>query len=169
MTPEAILKRLDELGISARASGDKLRVEPGSRVPPELVPEIRQHKQGILELLGVTSLSDDTTHLLAWAAQAAEAGTVLTEPVHFLETSLRPYTTTQVGRYCREQLRYLALARTNRATGGWGRFTPEWWQEMEAAALQALSAIKAAVDQAGLLAHGEGSSATEEPGTYGRG
>ena len=127
MTPEAILKRLDELGISARASGDKLRVEPGSRVPPELVREIRQHKQEILELLGVSSPSADITHLLGWAAQAAESGLVLPQPVHFLETQLRPYTTTQVGRYCKQKLQFLAVARSNRVTGGWGRFTPEWW------------------------------------------
>jgi hypothetical protein len=58
-----------------------------------------------------------------------------------------------VGRYCREKLRFLALARSNLVTGGWGRFTPEWWREMEAEALQALSALKAAIDGAGLLPH----------------
>ncbi len=32
-------------------------------------------------------------------------------------------------------------------TGGWGRFTPEWWTEMEVQALQALAALKAATDE----------------------
>jgi hypothetical protein len=149
MTPEAISKRLDELGISARAKGDKLRVEPGSKVPPELVSEIRQHKREILQLLVEHSPSDDTTHLLAWAAQAAEEGLVSPQPVHFLETPLRPYTTAQVGRYCREKLRFLAVARSNRVTGGWGRFTPEWWREMEAEALRALRALKSAIEEVG--------------------
>jgi hypothetical protein len=78
---------------------------------------------------------------------------VLQQPVQFLETPLRPYSTTEVGRYCREKLRFLALARSNRATGGWGRFTPDWWREMEAEALQALSALKTATEEAGLSPH----------------
>ena len=155
MTPQAILKRLGELGISARASGDKLRVEPGSKVPPELVPEIRRYKQEILGLLASASVDDGAPNrLLAWAAQAAETGMVLQQPVQFLETPLRSFSTTEVGRYCREKLRFLSLARSNRATGGWGRFTPEWWQEMEAEALHALDALKTATEEAGLVSHG---------------
>jgi hypothetical protein len=124
--------------------------------------ELRQHKTRILSLLaGETATSmpeqmgqEDIDRLLAWAAHAAETGLTLREPVRFLETPLRPYTTAQVGRYCRDQLKYLSLARSNRVTGGWGRFTPQWWQDMESRALQALSAIKAAMDEAGLVPHG---------------
>jgi hypothetical protein len=164
MTPEAILKCLGELGISARARGDKLRVEPGSRVPPELVSEIRQHKQGILELLGEAPSADNiTAPLLAWAAEAAEAGMVLPGPIQFLETPLRPYTTSQVGRYCREKLRYLALAQSNRVTVGWGRFAPEWWREVEVEAIQALTALKAAIDEAGVLRCVDGPAGTGGP------
>ena len=152
-----VIEALQELGVSVKARGDKLLLEPGSKVPPELVRDIRRHKQQILQLLAEPTPPNDSTQiLLSWAAQAAETGLVTHSPVHFLETPLRPYTTTQVGRYCREQLRFLAVARSNRATGGWGRFTPEWWQEMEAETLQALSALKAAMDQAGLSTHGEG-------------
>jgi hypothetical protein len=145
-----VIEALQELGVSVNARGNKLVLEPGSKVPPDLVRDIRQHKQEILEMLAEPSPPDDSTaFLLAWATKAAQEGLVIPESIQFLETPLRPYTTAQVGRYCREQLRYLALARSNRVTGGWGRFTPEWWQEMETAALQALSALKTAVDQAG--------------------
>jgi hypothetical protein len=145
-----VIETLQGLGVSVKAKGGKLLLEPGSKVPPSLVAEIRQHKQEILELLAEPLPTDNSTALLlSWASRAAESGLVVTEPVHFLETPLRPYTTTAVGRYCRDQLKYLSLARSNRATGGWGRFTTEWWQEMETRALEALSALKAAMDEAG--------------------
>ena len=73
---------------------------------------------------------------------------VLPQPVQFLETPLRPYTTTDAGRYCQGQLNFLSMARSNRVTGGWGRFTAEWWTEMETQALSALAALKAATEAA---------------------
>ena len=150
-----VIEILQGLGVKVKAQGGKLLLEPGSRVPSDLVPEIRQHKQEILEMLAEPLLADDSTALLlSWASQAAETGLTLGEPVRFQETPLRPYTTAQVGRYCRDQLKYLPLARSNRVTGGWGRFTPQWWQDMESRALQALIAIKAAMDEAGLVPHG---------------
>ncbi len=74
-------------------------------------------------------------------------GLTLPEPVRFLETPLRPYTTAEVGRYCRDQLTAIAMARSNRVTGGWGRFTPEWWVDMEVQAVDALRALKAAIGE----------------------
>jgi hypothetical protein len=160
----------DELLREARARGatfqvieeGRLRVQAPSPLPEDLMAELRQHKTRILSLLaGETAASlsermgqEDIDRLLAWAAHAAEVGLTLPEVVQFWETSLRQITTAQVGRYCRDQLKYLSLARSNRATGGWGRFTPEWWQGMGAKALQALSAIKAAMEEAGLVSHG---------------
>ena len=154
----------DELLRQARTRGatfqvieeGRLRVQAPSPLPEDLMAELRQHKTRILSLLaGETAASmpkemgqEDIDRLLAWAAHAAEAGVTLPGGVQFWETSLRQITTAQVGRYCRNQLKYLSLARSNRATGGWGRFTPEWWQDMEARALQALSALNAAMDEA---------------------
>ena len=159
----------DELLREARARGatfqvieeSRLRIRAPSPLPEDLMAELRQHKATILSLLaGETTTNlparvgqEDIDCLLAWAAQAAETGLTLREPVRFLESPLRPYTTDEVGRYCRDQLKYLSLARSNRVTGGWGRFTPEWWQEMETKVLQALSALKAATEEAGLSPH----------------
>ena len=116
--------------------------------------ELRQHKTDIIALLAdepsANTLSEvsqgETAKLLAWAAHAAETGKTLLKPVHFLETPLRPYTTAEVGRYCRDRLTCLAMARSNKVTGGWGRFTPEWWNNMEDQSIQALAALKATID-----------------------
>jgi len=76
-------------------------------------------------------------------------GLTLPAPVQFREAPLRPYITADVGRYCRDQLKYLSAARSNRATGGWGMFTAEWWTEMETKTIESLAALKASVDDWG--------------------
>ena len=50
MEAQAILDRLYSLGIEITISGDKLQLEPGSRVPEELVEELKSHKQDIILL-----------------------------------------------------------------------------------------------------------------------
>ncbi len=148
MDAAQVLETLMSLRISLRAEGNKLLLEPGSKVPPELVPDLQRCKREILQLLTGTPPSFDyaTAYLLSWAAQAAEVGLTLPEPVHFLETPLRPYNTAEVGRYCRDQLTAIAMARSNRVTGGWGRFTPEWWSEIEVNSIEALVALRAMMD-----------------------
>jgi len=46
-----VLDRLAALGITARASGEKLLLEPGSKVPPELLAEVRHCKAEVLTIL----------------------------------------------------------------------------------------------------------------------
>ena len=50
MEAQAILDRLYSLGIEVTISRDKLLLEPGSRVPEELVEELKSHKQDIILL-----------------------------------------------------------------------------------------------------------------------
>ena len=50
MEAQAILDRLYSLGIEVTISGDKLQLEPGSRVPEELLEELKSHKQDIILL-----------------------------------------------------------------------------------------------------------------------
>ena len=149
MAAQEVLRQLDFLGVSVRTDGYNIIVNPASLVPPELKTEIRECKGAILALLELLApgCDDATGTLLAWAAHAAEVGLTLLEPVRFLETPLRPYTTAEVGRYCREQLTAIAMARSNRVTGGWGRFTPEWWSEIEANSIGALARLKVAFDK----------------------
>ncbi|MBN2098107.1 MAG: hypothetical protein JW753_00770 [Dehalococcoidia bacterium] len=47
----AVLERAKALGISVTSSGNKILLEPGSKVPPDLVQAIRQHKGEILAIL----------------------------------------------------------------------------------------------------------------------
>jgi hypothetical protein len=51
MESAEILSILRQLGIAAQANGDKLVMTPGSKVPPELVPEIQEHKAEIMALV----------------------------------------------------------------------------------------------------------------------
>ena len=51
MTAADVLDRLAELGINAWIAGEKLLLEPGSKVPPELFEEVRQHKAEILSTI----------------------------------------------------------------------------------------------------------------------
>ena len=45
---EAILQRLRSLGVTVATEGNSLRMEPGSRVPSDLVAELRRHKPELL-------------------------------------------------------------------------------------------------------------------------
>ena len=86
--------------------------------------------------------------LLAWAAEVAEADVTLVAPITYLETSLRPITTTQVSQSIRRYLKTMASAEIDRATGGWGRFAPEWWAVQTNEALDALKALRSAMAEA---------------------
>jgi len=86
--------------------------------------------------------------LLAWAAEFAEADVTLVSPITYLETSLRSITTAQVSQSMRTYLKTVASAAIHRATGGWGRFTPEWWAEQANESLGALKALRSAMAEA---------------------
>jgi len=47
----AVLEKAKALGISVTSSGNRILLEPGSKVPAELVQSIRQHKGEILAIL----------------------------------------------------------------------------------------------------------------------
>lgn len=46
-----LLDRLSSLGVAVSVNGDKLRLTPGSKVPPDLVEAVREHKPQIMRLL----------------------------------------------------------------------------------------------------------------------
>lgn len=157
MTVEEVMKQARARGATFQVlEKTRLKVHASSPLPDAMMEELRQHKVAILDLLAGETVANalagqnqsETANLLAWAAGAAEAGLTLEEPILFLETPLRPYTTAEVGLYCRDRLKFLSLARSNRKTGGWGRFPPEWWKNMESKAIAALSALKSATDEA---------------------
>ena len=149
MTAEELLNEAMSLGADFQVlESGGIKVHAASPLPEEFMRELRDQKAAVAALL-TAPIRKDTANLLAWAAAAAESGLVLSEPVRFREAPLRPYTTAEVGRYCRDQMKVIFIARSSRATGGWGRFIPERWTEMESTALRALEAMKAAVDDNG--------------------
>jgi len=86
--------------------------------------------------------------LLAWAAEVAESDVTLATPITYLETSIRSVTTAQVSQSIRRYLKTVASAAIHRATGGWGRFTSEWWEGQANEALGALKALRSAMAEA---------------------
>lgn len=48
MEAAVILGKLNELGVKASVDGQRLRLEPGSRIPPDLVEEIKAKKQVLM-------------------------------------------------------------------------------------------------------------------------
>ena len=54
MTAVEILGRLNDLGVSVRVNGNKVRVAPVSAVPGELLAEAKAHKQELINELTVT-------------------------------------------------------------------------------------------------------------------
>ena len=51
MDAVGVLHRLEILGINLEVNGDKLRFQPASKVPPDLLEQMRQHKPAIMGLL----------------------------------------------------------------------------------------------------------------------
>ena len=51
MDATAILNELHGLGVKVCLNGQKLQMEPGSLVPPDLLAEVRQHKAEIINEL----------------------------------------------------------------------------------------------------------------------
>ena len=54
----AVLDRLDAIGVNVTIDGQKLLLRPGSRVPPDLVEELRQRKLEVLAYLRRMSAQD---------------------------------------------------------------------------------------------------------------
>ena len=127
---------------------------------PELTDRVEQGHQAIAiaRLQGIDTqvweehlnllVIAEQQQLLAWAAEFAEADVTLVSPITYLETSLRPITTAQVSQSIRRYLKTVASAAIHRTTGGWGRFTPEWWAEQANEALGALKALRSAMAEA---------------------
>ena len=148
MTAKELLNKARSLGADFQVlESGGIKVQAASPLPKELMRELRDKKAAVAALLTAPG-GKDTEELLSWSAQAAEFGLGLPEPVQSMEAPLRPYTTAEVGRYCHDQLKVMFMARSNRVTGGWGRFTPEWWIDMETRSLETLAAVKAATDAA---------------------
>jgi len=60
VTAGAVLEQLDKLGVGVTLDGSELVLVPGSKVPPELVSEVRAHKPEIIAALRTRTVPADT-------------------------------------------------------------------------------------------------------------
>ena len=81
-----VLDRLAELGITPKASGNKLLLIPGSKVPVDLFDQVKKYKMDIIEHLGPETVLQTVNMGLPKAqVEAAEAINEkfgITDPVH---------------------------------------------------------------------------------------
>mgnify|MGYP003711850233 FL=1 len=81
-----VLGQLAELGITPQASGNKLLLTPGSKVPVDLIAQVKKYKTEIIEHLGPDTVLPTVNMGLPKAqVEAAEAINEkfgITDPVH---------------------------------------------------------------------------------------
>ena len=90
MNTDTIIRRLGELGVTMTASGDRLDLRPGSRVPDDLQVAVRLHKAALLDRLAARVPTDE--ELAEIVRQVREQGHVclwshvLSDFVAFVQT-----------------------------------------------------------------------------------
>ena len=53
MTTNSIIEQLDDLGVSIASNGEKLSLKPASRVPEQLMNQIKRYKSDLLNVVPV--------------------------------------------------------------------------------------------------------------------
>jgi len=56
MTSQALIEKLDQLGVQLVVNGDKLRFHPRDAMPAELLAELKKHKAALVMLLKVSAV-----------------------------------------------------------------------------------------------------------------
>jgi hypothetical protein len=70
---------------------------------------------------------------------------VLPNPLTYIEAPLRAITTGRVSHYAAVYLKTISLAHSNKRTGSRRSFTQDWWRRQEQEAIQALLALRRAM------------------------
>jgi hypothetical protein len=82
MDAALLLDKLNALGISVTIAGEKLQLQPGSKVPPEMVEELHYQKAGLIDAVRARELQEiarrvmEEGYVLLWS-------TVLEDSVAF--------------------------------------------------------------------------------------
>ena len=158
MNPEEVISRLEGLGVTVTTNGDRIRLDPASKVPAELIDVVRQQKSDLLRYLGrerngngkhqpaSSTECPDVEGLLDWARDLARKDLRLEVPVAFIEGPDVPVWVEKVSAYAAGRLGTIASSRINQTTGGWKPWDAAWWKEREKEALEALKALKEALE-----------------------
>ena len=92
MTTDSIIEQLDDLGVSIASNGEKLSLKPASRVPEQLMNQIKRYKSDLMNLLRVqrdqemkdiVSLVKKQGYVLLWS-------NVLEDSVAFIHDDFDP-------------------------------------------------------------------------------
>ena len=92
MTTNSIIEQLDDLGVSIASNGEKLSLKPASRVPEQLMNQIKRYKSDLMNLLRVqrdqemkdiVSLVKKQGYVLLWSS-------VLEDGVAFIHDDYDP-------------------------------------------------------------------------------
>ena len=136
----ALLSRALELGILLRVEEDWIVYRPKSGAPEEFVIELRENKNAVLHLLRRRE------QLLNWASRLAEEGLELPVKITYEEAPLRIISTTRVSDSAAHYLTTIFRAQHGQRTGGWGKWTSEWWKQREEEAMHALTNLRYALN-----------------------
>lgn len=154
MTLRALLEDLQAKDICLKVVDDKLWIDaPKGKLTPDLRDVLQRHKSDLVAYLRGTPTTAmkaplaelESQQLLAWASELAEQELVLPEPVTYVEAPLRAVTTQRVSYYAALYLREISYARLMQQAGGWGCFTSDWFKEQERGAIEALTALREAI------------------------
>ena len=90
MTTDSIIKQLGDLGVSIQSMGGVLMLEPFSRVPEQLVNEIKQYKSDLLDVLPKDAELDDIVRHVREDGYVLLWSNVLEDSVAFIQSDFDP-------------------------------------------------------------------------------
>ncbi len=90
MTTDSIIEQLDDLGVSITSNGEKLSLKPASRVPEQLMNEIRLYKSDLLDVLPRDEELDDIVRHVRDYGYVLLWSNVLEDSVAFIEDDFDP-------------------------------------------------------------------------------
>ena len=90
MTTDSIIEQLDDLGVSITSNGEKLSLKPASRVPEQLMNEIRLYKSDLLDVLPNDEELDDIVRHVREDGYVLLWSNVLEDSVAFIQKDYDP-------------------------------------------------------------------------------
>ena len=90
MTTDSIIEQLDDLGVSITSNGEKLSLKPASRVPEQLMNEIRLYKSDLLDVLPRDEELDDIVRHVREDGYVLIWSNVLEDSVAFIHDDFDP-------------------------------------------------------------------------------
>ena len=90
MTTNSIIEQLDDLGVSITSNGEKLSLKPASRVPEQLMNEIRLYKSDLLDVLPNDEELDDIVRHVRDYGYVLLWSNVLEDSVAFIQKDYDP-------------------------------------------------------------------------------